>query len=155
MAKSTVAAVRIDGLADFRKRLKAAGDDDLSKEFKDANHKIAENVVQMARYKATLLGPMQHDAAQQLRAARSGVQAEVRFTNKRGFEHGAEFGAGRNRQRSTRRGMVTGWNQFKPWRGNKADAGYFLFPAIRDLDSKTINEYNERLREIVAYMFPN
>jgi hypothetical protein len=28
--------------------------------------------------------------------------------------------------------IVTGWNMFEPWRGNKASAGYFLYPAIRE-----------------------
>lgn len=29
------------------------------------------------------------------------------------------------------RGRITGWNQFKPWRGSGSNAGYFLWPAIR------------------------
>lgn len=29
-------------------------------------------------------------------------------------------------------GTILGWNQFKPWRGNDANAGYFLWPSIRE-----------------------
>lgn len=29
-------------------------------------------------------------------------------------------------------GTILGWNQFKPWRGSGSNAGYFLWPSIRE-----------------------
>jgi hypothetical protein len=45
---------------------------------------------------------------------------------------GAEFGADR-------------YTQFLPWRGNKEGAGYFLWPAIRDLGPVIRREYSDAL----------
>lgn len=156
MAQIRTAAVRIDGLADFRKELKALADDDLADEFKQANFEIADEVVQHARYNAATVSRMAFEASEGLRAARSGFQAEIRFPNKRGFEHGAEFGATRGKRRVTSGGRsVVGWNQFKPWRGNKADAGYFLFPALRDISDDAVKKYNDHLGYVLRQAFPD
>lgn len=41
-----------------------------------------------------------------------------------------------------------GWNYFKPWRGNKQNAGYFLFPAIRATRGKIVQQYVEEIERI-------
>lgn len=41
-----------------------------------------------------------------------------------------------------------GWNYFKPWRGNKQNAGYFLFPAIRIMRGKIADQYVKDIERI-------
>jgi len=41
-----------------------------------------------------------------------------------------------------------GWNYFKPWRGNKQNAGYFLFPAIRATRGKIVQQYVNEIERI-------
>lgn len=53
--------------------------------------------------------------------------------------YGAEFGGGR---RPTTR-------QFKPWRGNKGDAGYFLWPTVRAEYDTVVERYGEALMRAV------
>lgn len=44
--------------------------------------------------------------------------------------------------------IVTGWNMFQPWRGNKATAGYFLYPAIRENRQKIAEMYSDNIARI-------
>lgn len=44
--------------------------------------------------------------------------------------------------------IVTGWNMFEPWRGNKASAGYFLYPAIREHRQKIAEMYADNISRI-------
>jgi hypothetical protein len=156
MAKIKSGAVRVDGLAEFRSQLKGVDDKELVKEFKQANYDIADEVVQHARFNAATVSRMAFAASETLRAARSGYQAEISLANKRGFELGAEFGASRNKTRNLPGGRrVRGWNQFKPWRGSDNGAGYFLFPALRDISDDAVQKYNKRLGEITAKAFPD
>lgn len=41
-----------------------------------------------------------------------------------------------------------GWNYFKPWRGNKDNTGYFLWPAIRSMRGKIVQEYADEVERI-------
>lgn len=156
MAKDSRNAVKVDGLADFRRELKKLDDPNLVAEFKQANYEIADEVVQHAEFIAAGVSRQAYSAAQSLKAARSGYQAEIAFRNRRGFEFGAEFGATRNKQRTLPSGRrVRGWNQFRPWRGNDEGAGYFLYPAVRGIDQRAIDLYRKRLDAITAEAFPD
>jgi len=44
--------------------------------------------------------------------------------------------------------IVTGWNMFEPWRGNKASAGYFLYPAIREHRDEIAQKYADNISRI-------
>lgn len=51
--------------------------------------------------------------------------------------------------------VIRGWNQFKPWRGNKAGAGYFLFPTIRNKFDEIGEIYMDELDRINRQIFPD
>ena len=49
---------------------------------------------------------------------------------------GAEFGSYR-------------YHQFKPWRGSSSDAGYFLYPSIRDDAGRIEEEYRDAVDDLI------
>jgi hypothetical protein len=49
--------------------------------------------------------------------------------------------------------VVIGWNQFRPWRGNKLGAGYVLFPTLRKHGDEIANKYMERVLDIASRAF--
>jgi hypothetical protein len=59
------------------------------------------------------------------------------------------------RQRTKVIGQVRGWNQFREWRGNKAGAGYFLFPAIRENENNIVEMYGEGIERVARTAFPD
>lgn len=97
---NATAAIRVEHLAEFRSQLKALGNSDLDEEFKDANQRIADIVVQRARSRAGSLGGAEAKVAKSLRATRSGFRAEVSYGGARYPQAmGYEFGAYRDKLR--------------------------------------------------------
>lgn len=149
-------AVKVIGLKEFRKELKKLDDDGFTNELKDVNFDIAELVVRTAQQKAAGKGRLQQTAARSLKPGRQAARAVVTGGGpKTPFFGGAEFGAGQNVPRNTQRGTVAGWNQFEPWRGNQSDAGYFLYPAIRDETDKIVDMYGDAIEKITSRAFPD
>jgi hypothetical protein len=148
--------VKVAGLRDLTRELRKLDDAGLIDELKDANMAVAELVVRSAQQRAAGMGRMENRAAQSLKPARQANRAAVHGGGpKTPFFGGAEFGAGQNQQRSTPHGVVTGWNQFEPWRGNGQGAGYFLYPAIRDDTAKIVDMYGDAIERITAKAFPD
>jgi hypothetical protein len=58
-------------------------------------------------------------------------------------------------QRTQVVGMVRGWNQFRKWRGNRSGAGYFLFPAMRQLGPQIVETYGDAIDKLTAKAFPD
>lgn len=81
----------------------------------DAQTASAELTAREAAMKAQSLGSVARKASSDIRWAGT----EVRYGGSP-WSMGAEFGAIR-------------WHQFKPWRGNQDQAGYFLWPTVRKL----------------------
>lgn len=153
---TTADTVRVEGLDELRRELRRLDDAGLSDRLKDANQRAAQIVVRRAQQRAAALGRMEIKAAETLRPARQAARAVVTLGKASvPFALGAEFGAGRNVQRTTQRGTVLGWNQFKPWRGNGADAGYFLWPGIRDSTDEVLEAYGEEMERITRDAFPD
>ena len=50
--------------------------------------------------------------------------------------------------------VVKGWNQFKPWKGNGHQAGYWLMPTIRDNIENIGEMYQDELEKIMKPAFP-
>lgn len=50
---------------------------------------------------------------------------------------------------------VRGWNQFRPWRGNGEDAGYWLWPAIRAHTDDIVDTYGDAIEKITSKAFPD
>ncbi len=52
-------------------------------------------------------------------------------------------------------GRVVGWNQFRPWRGNGANAGYFIFPDIRAHEPEIVETYGDAIDKLTKRAFPD
>jgi hypothetical protein len=52
-------------------------------------------------------------------------------------------------------GVRIGWNQFKPWLGNREGAGYFLFPTVRSNIDEIIEIYGDGMNDLLRDVFPN
>jgi hypothetical protein len=156
VARMSGGAVQVVGLREFQRELRRLEDTELVNGLKDVNHQVAQRVTGWAQARAAGLGPMQSRAAGSLRASRTQARAQVTGGGaKVPFFGGAEFGAGRNLPRSTRRGMVRGWNQFHPWRGSGVDAGYFLFPSIRSHNTEIVTMYGDAIQQLARRAFPD
>lgn len=145
MAKSAY-MWKVYGLRSFQKALAEVGAD-LPESLRRFNIRAAEQVVKVARDKATR--PQQHKAAESLRATKSMSYAAVKLgDNKRyAFARGAEWGAKQ-------------YKQFPPWRGNQWEGweggpGYFLHPAVREVGTTVIEEYWASIRALRSRAFPD
>lgn len=141
----------MDGFDEARRSLKKLGDIERTREYKLANAEIARTVVIPAAT-ANAATRMERRAASTLVAVASDSGGAVRLGKGFPAALGAEFGSDRNQRRRGRPGgkvtTVTGWNQFKPWRGSDAGAGYFLWPAIREQTDEIVNRYDELFRKL-------
>lgn len=139
--------VQLPGLEELQRALKGLRDADATKQVRAAGKKIAADIViPAARGRATTR--LQRRAAETLKPSTVGTGSAVRFGAGFPGAFGAEFGAYRNQRRRTSRGQVTGWNQFQPWRGSGGDAGYFLWPGIRDATPEILAAYGDAIAEI-------
>lgn len=160
-------AIAVIGLNDFRKQLKKIvdeGGETGEKLLKDANWRVSQYVVEKAQARAATVGKMQAKAATALRASRTGTRAQIVGTAspKIPFFFGAEFGAKPDILRRERKaagwagpGRYRGYRQFLPWRGNRGQVGYFLFPTMREESDKIREIYDTELRGIMRMAFPD
>ena len=116
--------VKVDGLRELNAALKAIGGE-AQKELREASKRVAGFVADDARSAAYTIG---------------GVAAHVAPSIKPVFG-GAEFGSMR-------------FKQFKPWRGNGSDAGYFMYPAIRQDADRIETEFTDAVDHIIKRRFP-
>lgn len=153
MPVSRGASIKVRGLDELRKRLAGL---DLTDELKTAGEYVAELVVDKAEPLMRGQGGMGARAARTLKANRSGKAATVTGGGPGvPFFAGVEFGAIRNVPRRTPRGPVLGWNQFKPWRGSGPDAGYAVYPTIRNSDREIVAVYEREIDRILNPAFPD
>lgn len=111
--------IRVTGLTELNRALRQV-DPVLQKELKAANLEVAQDVTLAAKGKAAGLGSTAAKVAPSISAAARNVAAGVSFGGAAyPFAEGAEFGA-------------VQYAQFQPFRGSGPDAGYFVYPAIRD-----------------------
>lgn len=169
MASIGQGGVKVKGLDELRRELKKldaaagagiafgeGGSVPMAAQLGEVNYDVASSIIGPAKAKAASVGRMEARAAATLSASKSTVSARVMFGGaKAPFAGGAEFGAGQNRPRSTARGTVQGWNQFNPWRGNGGDAGYFLYPTIRERTPDIVEMYGDAIEKITAQAFPD
>lgn len=145
--------IRVTGLKELAKALREI-DKDLPKEMSAANQVVGQHIVDRATTAAAAVGPMQRKAARSLKSARQQKVAAIKYGGARyPFAMGAEFGSGQNTPRSVSRGgtqfTMRGWNQFRPWRGNSSDAGYFLYPTIRRESDRIVELYSQVLDDLI------
>lgn len=135
--------ILVDGLDDLRRELgRLRGE--WPKELKVANRDAADIVVSSAKGTAAAVGGVAAKAAGSLRALNQQRAAVVALGGAAyPYAMGAEFGA------SSR------YRQFRPWRGNAGNAGYFLYPAIRGERDRVLDTYEKALDRITRRAFPN
>lgn len=103
---------------------------DATKDLKAEFNRIADDAASRGRANAST--PLERRAAQTLRAASTGTGGALGFGKGFAGAFGAEFGANQNTRRQRKSGSFLGFNQFKSWSGSGINAGYFMWPGIRD-----------------------
>jgi len=139
---------------EFDRRFGSSGMDAL----KDVNFRVAKLVNDRAQTRAAALGGMERLAASSMKASRAAKSARIIAGGKSApFFGGAEFGARRNKERRLKGSerTIIGWNQFRDWRGNKGQAGYFLYPTIRQSRADIIQKYDDEMRDLLRDVFPD
>lgn len=99
----------------------------------------AGRIAGIARNRGAGLGGVQAKAAPGIKAVNQRPIIRL-FVDDFPYILGAEFGGGK---RPTTR-------QFPPWRGSGTDAGYMLFPTIREETADKAAEFMDRYAEVVA-----
>ncbi len=128
--------VRVTGLVELNRALKALGPE-VQKELKAANFEVGSMVAGDAQSIALGLGGVAAKVAPSIKATKTQAGAAVSFGGAAyPFAGGAEFGSMR-------------YKQFKPWLGNSSDAGYFVYPAIRQDAEEIETTYIERIDDIM------
>lgn len=134
--------VKIEGLREVRSELREL-DDGFNRKLKDAYQRVANEVTDASQYRARSEGGVAAFVAPSIKSGTSVNAAVIRLgvgtlTRKDGstvraslVAPGAEFGSS--------------YKQFRPWRGNGEDAGYFIYPTIR--------ERRPEIAEAAAYEF--
>lgn len=82
-----------------------------------------------------------------------------RRNTKKRFRGGAAFGVDAATYAGGRRAgqniVMRGWNQFLPWRGIGENAGYAIFPTIRDNQENIRQMYEDEVGSITRRAFPD
>lgn len=136
--RNSKAFIQVEGLDDFVRDLHLMPQQMKAAErfFEDA---AAASVVVRAKDMAYAGSPIAAKSAKDIRAA---GRATVVYGGQ-GYNIGAEFGAYRYRQ-------------FERWRGNKEDAGYFYWPAIREFrDEEMLDLWFREVWKVVKPAFPS
>lgn len=135
--------IRVQGLGEFRRDLKAMGPG-MEKGVKDANVELSVKATTKARARAQALGSTAAHVAGTIRPIKRLRAAGVSLGNAAHPEAlGAEFGSFQYRQ-------------FQPWRGNGMGAGYFLYPTIRSMEREVKDTYlNLVIDKVAARAYPH
>lgn len=135
-SRISTGTVKVEGLRELNRALKRIGPEH-QKELKKTNLSVAELVADDARASAQSQGGVAGHVAPSIQAKGYTTSAAVAFGGS-GYEMagGAEFGSIR-------------FKQFKTWRGNSGDAGYFLYPTIRNDADRIYTEYTEALDDLL------
>jgi len=140
-SRISTGTVKIDGLRELNKALREIGPE-AEKELRAASKSVAELVANDARAAAHTIGGVAAHVAPSIRAVAGVKSAGVGIGGARyPMAGGAEFGSYR-------------YKQFKPWRGNSSDAGYFLYPSIRRDADRIVTEYTAALDGVIRRRFP-
>lgn len=143
MSTQKAVRIRVEGLDAFRKELRKLDDAGLMDELKAVNQKVAELVVTKAKLRAQFVGAQAAKAAESMKASRQAARSVVAGGGRRSaFFGGAEFGS-------------VQFPQFKAWQGNGRNAGYFLYPTIRESTDEIVELYGDEIDKITRRAFPD
>lgn len=135
----TGARLNIEGTKDFRKLARGLARTPAAMARAERSFYVAaaRTVEAMARDEAHQRGGI---AAKSAKDVRSGKPGTVVYGGQ-GYSMGAEFGSYR-------------YKQFKIWRGNGDDAGYFLWPSIRQFrDKRFVDMWQKQVWRVVRHEF--
>ncbi len=133
--------VKVQGLRELNKALKALGPE-AQKELREASKSVASFVASDAKSAAYALGGVAGHVAPSIGAVGGVSGAGVAFGGAAyPMAGGAEFGSYR-------------YKQFKTWRGNGPDAGYFVYPSIRQDADRIVTEFTDAVDRIIDKRFP-
>lgn len=100
----------------------------------------ANSIVVQAKERANAVSRLANKAAMDVR---KGTQPGIVTYGGEAYSMGAEFGA-------------LQYKQFKPWKGNKDDAGYFLWPSVRDFrDRDMMKQWVKEAWKVIRPIFPD
>jgi len=135
---------RVEGLRELQRELKTSPDR-LDKDLRKGMRAIAKEIADTARQRAGSRSYPRpgHAVVRSIQASSTGVNSRVSIGGANvPWALGHEFGSLVHRQ-------------FPAWRGNKSDAGYFLWPTIREAREETIPAMvTSLLNEILAKAYP-
>jgi hypothetical protein len=136
----TVASVEVDGLKQLIRDVRRV-ERDLPKTMRVRMLPISQSVVVEARRRGQSLGGVQtHAVRRGLRGGATQNTAWIKLlASREPTILGAEFGGGR--RRTTR--------QFPPWRGSGRNAGYFVYPTLRESSDDIIRQLEDSVRDLL------
>ena len=135
-------STRVIGLKEFVAELKAVAPE-FARELSKVNREIAQLVRDEAKSKAADLGGVAAHVGPSIRA--SGTQKSASVTlggDDFPMAMGAEFGS-------------IQYHQFKAWRGNGMDAGYFVYPTIREHADDIERMIVDGFMRVAEHAFPD
>lgn len=128
--------VEVKGMAELNKALKELGPE-FKGEMRKANKTVADFVAADAKAAAYTIGGVAAHVAPSIKATAGAQSAGVSFGGPAyPMAGGAEFGSQR-------------FKQFKEWRGNGFDAGYFAYPSIRHDADRIETEYGKAIDDLI------
>lgn len=140
---ATEYSVLIPGLRQFAASLRDI-DPDFQRELKAANLQAATVVKDEAVKRAGAIGGVAILGARSLRALGAQREGSIRIggASRAGrVAMGAEYGSLR-------------YHQFKPWRGNGQDAGYFMWPSVRSTADEVAETFGRAFEVVANKAFP-
>lgn len=130
--------VEAEGFKEFSKDLSRLTGLDIITAEKVFKNLAAANIVRRAVAAAISQGGIAARSAEDIHRAGPGVVVY----GGNGYSMGAEFGSYR-------------YKQFELWRGNKDDAGYFLWPTVREYrNKKMLDDWWKQMRPGIKKAFP-
>lgn len=154
--------VQIVGLADFRRDLKAVGDE-WPRQLRQVNKEVADKARDYARGEATALGGVHAKAAPAIKSFATATQAKIGVTvGDRRFPMAAvaTWGAKRHSGWYAARRYRSSVAQHPPWVGNTYDTGvvgqgpYGINSAIAHHERELAEMYLDGLADLAARAFP-
>lgn len=152
---ATAGRVEIKGLKNFRTELKRI-DSELPKELRKVNLAAAKLVAEGTRSSFASRPGVTSAVAASVKALAGQKSASVRIggAGKAEAALGHEFGGGKySAGRPSPAGGHT--TQFPAWRGSGGDAGYSLFPTLRESTDELVEMYGDALMDVADRAFPD
>lgn len=143
--------IKVEGIREVRAQLKELYDG-FDSALRQTYQRVANEVTDASQFRARAQGGTAAFVAPSIKTGSSVHAAVVNLgvgtlTRKDGttvraslVAPGAEFGSS--------------YKQFKPWKGNGEEAGYFIYPTIRDMKPATVANAEEQFEQLIERVAP-